>query len=451
MTATGACGRHTPRDDLPTVCVCNAVETLHGIAERAGSPDAAEEILAECFAQQDQSLFWGPDRKLLITSRPIRELAWQTRFLGLPDVVNLSPAVDSGFLFADLMGDDRLLASLLDHIGPGRRFRLIPHTTTPGLWAFVDLLRTKYGVIAELPESCCEQELRDYLDTKSGLRSLVTEAGLSRPSCRVAQGTHCADREGARTAVVRLLRTGTPCIVKADKGEASVGLLIFRPGDDEDAVAQALAESTFYGSDPIVVEEFIEGENTVFPSVEYVVFEDPADEPVLTHVCEMLFDGATRLRGNVTSRSLSGAAWYAPFVEGSRAVAGELWRRGYRGHFGIDAVARGGEVFMLDLNARRTGSTHVHDFAVRHFGPDYLRHRTVGNYDFYGLPEDSTLTEVLHRLGALVRSPGRADSGVVPCELTGLATGRLSCLVYAPSLTAFHDLTQQVHDTLQRG
>ncbi|MFK0289875.1 ATP-grasp domain-containing protein [Streptomyces sp. NPDC090442] len=442
---------HEPDGALPTVVVCNAVDTLRGIAERADSPGAAEEILAECFAQQDQSLFWGPDRKLLITSRPIRELAWQTRFLGLPDFVNLSPASDSGSLFADLMADDQLVAALLDHIGPGRRFRLIPHTTTPDLWAFADLLRQKYGVIAELPESCREQELRDYLDTKSGLRSLVDEAGLARPSCRVAQGTHCADRDEARAAVVRLLGAGTPCIVKADKGEASVGLLIFRPGDDEDAVARALEESTFYGSDTIVVEEYIDGEDIVFPSVEYVVPEDPTSEPVLTHVCEMLFDGATRLRGNVTCRSLNAAAWYAPFVEGSRAVAEELQRRGYRGHFGIDAVARGGEVFMLDLNARRTGSTHVHDFGVRFFGPDYLRHRTVGNYDFYGLPKDASLDDVLHRLGPLVRPPGRADSGVVPCELTGLDTGRLSCLIYAPSMEVFHHLTQRVHDTIQQG
>jgi hypothetical protein len=438
---------------LPTVCVCNAVDTLRGIAERACAPGAADRILAECFAQQDQSLFWEPDRKLIITSRPIRELTWQTEFLGLPDVVNLCPTTESGSVFADLIGDDLLLAALLDYIGPERRFRLIPHTTTPDLWTFTDLLRLKYDVVAELPESCQEQDLRDRLDTKSGLRSLVAEAGLSQPFCRVAPGTHCADRDEAVAAVGTLLRAGTPCIVKADKGEASVGLLIFRPGDDK-TVADTLKESTFYGDDLIVVEEYIDGEDgedIIFPSVEYVVPQDPVQEPVLTHVCEMLFDGTTQLRGNVTSRSLNRSAWYEPFVSGSRAVALELQRRGYRGHFGIDAVARRGEVFMLDLNARRTGSTHVHDFGVRFFGPDYLRHHTVGNFDFYGLPEDAAFTDVLDQLGSLVRAPGQSDSGVVPCELTGLATGRLSCLIYAPSLTAFHDLTQQVHDTIGQG
>ncbi|MWA07940.1 hypothetical protein E5671_01705 [Streptomyces sp. BA2] len=446
----------TIRDELPTIIVCNAVDTLRGIAERAPAPEAAHRIIAECFSQQDQALFWGPDEKLVITSRPIQDLTWQTRFLGLPDIVNLSPATDSGSLFADLIGDDQLLASLLEYVGPGRRFQLIPHTTTPDLWAFADLLRLKYGVIAELPESCRDQGLRDLLDTKSGLRTLVAETGLTGAACTVARGRNCADRDEALAAVDELLSDETPCIVKADKGEAGVGLLIFQPGDDTSTIVQALKESTFYGEDPIVVEEYIDRTDSsdrrpiAFPSVEYVVPDDPSHEPVLTHVCDMLFDGATVLRGNVTSASLAEAAWYEPFVAGSRKVAQELQRRGYRGHFGIDAVARGGEVYMLDLNARRTGSTHVHDFGVRLLGPDYLKRHTVGNYDFYGLPKGSTLTDVLERLGPLVCAPGQADSGVVPCELTGLDAGRLSCLIHAPSLAAFHELVQQVHDTIQR-
>lgn len=456
MTASLALQQPTSRSELPTVIVCNAVDTLRGIAERAPAPEAADRIIAECFSQQDQALFWGPDEKLVITSRPIQDLAWQTRFLGLPDIVNLSPATDSGSLFADLIGDDRLLANLLEYVGPGRRFQLIPHTTTPDLWAFVDLLRLKYGVVAELPESCRDQGLRDLLDTKSGLRTLVAEAGLTRTACTVARGRTCTDRDEALAAVDELLSDGTPCIVKADKGEAGVGLLIFRPGDDASTIVQALKESTFYGADPIVVEEYIDRTDSddhrpiAFPSVEYVVPDDPSREPVLTHVCDMLFDGATVLRGNVASASLAEAAWYEPFVAASTKVAQELQCRGYKGHFGIDAVARGGEVYMLDLNARRTGSTHVHDFGVRLLGPDYLKRHTVGNYDFYGLPRDSTLADVLARLGPLVRAPGQADSGVVPCELSGLAAGRLSCLIHAPTLAAFHDLVQQVRDALQR-
>lgn len=166
----------------------------------------------------------------------------------------------------------------------------------------------------------------------------------------------------------------------------------------------------------------------------------------------MLFAGPTRLVRNVTSGSLAQQPWHRHFLEGGRANAKELQRRGYRGHFGIDAVARpDGEVFMLDLNARRTGSTHLHDFGLLFFGPEYLKSWTVGNFDFAGLPEGMSVKETVSLLGPLVRSPAHAKSGVVPCELSGLTKGRLGTVIYASSMTEFHHLVRQVHERIRQG
>ncbi|GAA2230874.1 hypothetical protein GCM10010232_16590 [Streptomyces amakusaensis] len=436
---------------IPTLCVSNAVDTLRGIAGRAPGIKA-ETLVSECYAQQDQAIFWRPTEKFIITSSPIAELDWQSRFLGLRGMVNDCPDESSGSLFADILGDRRLMDRIREHAGDGRRLRLVPHTTTPDLWAFVDVMAREFSVTVEVPESSADQGLRDLLDTKSGLRDLAAGAGLAEGRCRIAQGSHCAGIAEVVTAASALLSAGRPCIVKADKGEASVGLLVFQPGDSADRIARAVAESPYYGDDPIVVEEYITGEGVVFPSVEYIV-PDPHDgAPELTHVCEMLFDGPTRLRGNVTSASLAQQAWYPHFVSGSRAVARELQQRGYRGHFGIDAVARpDGEVFMLDLNARRTGSTHVHDFGVHFFGPGYLDTCTIGNFDFSGLPAGLPAQGVVRLLGPLVRTPLEAKSGVVPCELSGLAAGRLGTVIYASSMTEFHDLVDQVHERIRQG
>ncbi|MEV6977557.1 hypothetical protein [Kitasatospora sp. NPDC093806] len=437
------------RPEPPTVCVVNAVDTLRAIAGRA---PAGAETIAECFPQQDQAIFWQPAEKLIVTAAPIAELDWQTGFLGLPGIVNAVPAKSSGPLFTDILDDRDLMARLVEHAGPARRFRLVPHTTTPELWTFAETMRSAHGVTVELPESCERQELRDLLDTKSGLRDLVADLGLTGGRCRTAPGRHCTGLVEARNAVLALLGRGRPCIVKADKGEASVGLLVFRPGDREDHIARELASSSYYGDDPIVVEEYIDGAGVVFPSVEYVVPADPGRAPYLTHACEMLFEAPTLLRGNVTAPSFIGEKWYEPFRAGSRVIADELQRRGYQGHFGIDAVAAAdGEVIMLDLNARRTGSTHVHDFGLRFFGTGYQRHQAVGNHDFYGLPAGTPFAEVLDLLGPLVRRPEAGASGVVPCELTGLATGRLSCMIYAPTLTGFHELVRNVRDRIERG
>ncbi|MFJ2111202.1 hypothetical protein ACIOEX_04630 [Streptomyces sp. NPDC087850] len=391
--------------------------------------------------------------KLIITSSPIVGLDWQSDFLGFPGIVNDSPSTSSNVsLFADIMADPPLLARIAQYAGEGRELILIPHTTTPELWAFADVMRTEFGITVTLPESSEDQSLRNLLDTKSGLRDLAVSVGLTDGPCRIARGTHCRGTAEAVSAVSGMLAAGLSCIVKADKGEASVGLLRFEPGHGEDEITRAIEESPYYGDDPIVVEEYIAGEGVVFPSVEYVVPDVPGEAPYLTHACEMLFDGPTRLVGNVTSDSLAQQAWYPHFLSGSSVIAEELQRRGYRGHFGIDAVARpSGEVFMLDLNARRTGSTHVHDFGLHFFGPDYLKSWTIGNYDFPGLPGQPSVDEVIGLLGPLVRSPLRATSGVMPCELSGLATGRIGTIIYAPSMAEFHDLVDQVHERIRQG
>ncbi|MFI2211574.1 hypothetical protein [Streptomyces sp. NPDC020141] len=425
---------------VPTVCVCNAVDTLRDFAVRA---DDVDRLLSECYAQQDQALFWGPLRKMLITYEPIGDLDWQRKFLELDGVVNLSPAGRGGSLFADALADPELMAAVAAHAGPGRRIRLIPHTTTADLWRFAEALRSGYGIEVELPESTPDQSLRDLFDTKTGLRDLAAGLGMTDGPCRVPPGAHCDDAQEVESAVRAMLADGTPCIVKADRGEASLGLLIFRPGDD--GIAERLAASEFYGEDPVVVEEFIDGD-IAFPSVEYMVPED--GPPHLCYTTDMLFEGATRLRGNVTARELKDAWWYRPLTEGGLRLAREMQRRGYRGHFGIDAIARDGVVHMHDLNARRTGSTHVHEFGDQLIGPKYLDTHAVGNYDLYGLPAGLDLAEVLRLLGRLVASPRTADRGVVPTELTDLRTGRVSCMFFAPNLAELHELIDEARMAL---
>ncbi|KUL36301.1 hypothetical protein ADL22_24850 [Streptomyces sp. NRRL F-4489] len=433
----------------PTLCVCNAVDTLHDFAvrtlrtARTDGGDGVEELLSECYAQQDQALFWGPLEKMLITYEPIGELDWQRKFLDLPGVVNLSPAGRTGSLFADALADPGLMAAVAAHAGPGRRLRLIPHTTTADLWRFTEALFTDHGVAVELPESTPLQSLRDQLDTKTGLRDLAADLGMTDGPCRIPPGTHCAGMDEVPAAVRAMLATGRPCIVKPDRGEASLGLLIFRPGDDD--IDARLAASAFHGDDPVVVEEFLDGD-IAFPSVEYAV---PGDAPPrLCYTTDMLFEGATHLRGNVTARELRDRWWYRPLTAGGLRLAAEMQRRGYRGRFGIDAIARDGTVYLHDLNARRTGSSHVHEFGAHLIGPHYLNTHAVGNYDFYGLPAGIDLPEVLRRLGRLVASPRHAGRGVVPTELTDLRTGRLSCMFYAPSLAALHDLITRTRAAL---
>ncbi|WP_327591629.1 ATP-grasp domain-containing protein [Streptomyces chartreusis] len=420
------------------------------MAERA--PLHGMEILAHRMPQQDQALFWEPGQpKMLLTSYPVAEMEWLRQRTSLPPVANLSPTYESGSLFADLLADERVLAHLVAYIGSRRSFRLVPRTTTNDLWSFVDAMWKRFGIVAHLPESSGNQAWRDCLDTKSGLRALISQAQRHHASCRVPRGVSCRGPNQALAEATKFLSQGIACIVKPDQGEAGAGMLIFRPDERPVDIARRLSRSAFFGNDRIVVEEYISGAATAYPSLEFVVPPDRTASPRLTLVCDAFFRDSIHPRGGVSSPDLVHQPWYGPFVTAGRALAHELQQRGYRGYFGLDAVVQRRDVYLVDLNPRRTAFTHLHDYAVHSYGPEDAHRQTVGNYDFYNLPEGMDLTAILKRLGPLVRSPQVSTHGVLPFELTGLEVGRLSCLVHARCLAEYYELIGLIGHLLERG
>ncbi len=62
--------------------------------------------------------------------------------------------------------------------------------------------------------------------------------------------------------------------------------------------------------------------------------------------------------------------------------AHRLQAMGYVGHFDLDTVVNDdGRVYLLEINPRRTGGTHVHEFAEHVFGADYLDKVTLLSND----------------------------------------------------------------------
>ena len=197
--------------------------------------------------------------------------------------------------------------------------------------------------------------------------------------------------------------------------------------------------------EPIVVEEYIHGDDVFFPSIEYDINADKSIPPRMTHICEMLFEGATNLVGNVTSSDFNKEEWSKNFHKAGDIIARDLQSRGYIGHFGMDCVAkRGGDVYLLEMNPRRTGSTHLDDFGTLFFGPDYGRSMTIGHYDFLMNDRSFKLDDVLESLGDLVQSPAHKDVGILPFEISGFSSGRLSFIIFTKSFVSFLDLVETV-------
>lgn len=429
----------------PTICIANAVDTLRNIARKADSESEYETIVDRSFYQQDQAWLWGGDRKLVITSKPIVDSEWLASTLDMPHTVNLTPRNETDNIFADILKDEMLIQKIVDYCGDEKVGRIIPHTTVDALFVFQREMERRYGIRLELPESPPDLSLRDEFDSKSGFRERIGKLESSFTGVRLPEGVSCENVPESLIAARNFLTEGRACIAKADFGEASIGLNIFLDEESLASLEKELSSNVFLRDEPIVVEEYIHGEGVFFPSIEYEISADKSIPPRMTHICDMLFEGATNLVGNVTSSDFNDQEWSRNFEEAGDIIARHLQEKGYIGHFGMDCVAkRDGDVYLLEMNARRTGSTHLDDFGKQFFGPDYGHTMTIGHYDFFMDDDSFTLDEVLETLGDLVQSPVEKDTGVIPFEMSGFASGRLSFIVFAKSFEEFLDTVEDV-------
>ncbi len=434
----------------PIICIANAVDTLRTIARKAASDEKYQDIVKRSFYQQDQAFLWGGARKLVITSKPIGECAWLSDTLAMPHTVNLTPENETDDIFSDILADKSLVEKIISHCGEEKLGWVVPHTSVDALFTFQHEMKQKYGVRLELPESPQDLSLRNELDSKSGFKKHVGQLSSAFSGVRIPEAIICENLQESLRTVETFLASGKACIVKADRGEASIGLNIFQNAQDLAQLEKELSSNTFLQGEPIVVEEYIHGADVFFPSIEYEISADNSIPPRMTHICEMLFEGETNLVGNVTSSDFNEEEWSKNLHKAGDIIARDLQMRGYVGHFGMDCVAkRGGDVYLLEMNPRRTGSTHLDDFGRLFFGPDYGRSMTIGHYDFFMNDHCFQLDDVREALGDLVQSPAHNVTGVIPFEISGFSSGRLSFIIFAKSFQNFLDLVETVRHLME--
>ena len=166
------------------------------------------------------------------------------------------------------------------------------------------------------------------------------------------------------------------------------------------------------------------------PSVEVFVPHKGAGEPAVTYVSEQLFQDFGEFCGVLVSRDQCDEAWYAPCVESSLVIARELQARGYAGHFDVDAVVGdGGRPYLLELNARRTGGTHVHDFGCFYFGADYADKVALLSWESVDSGTIANWQELMFTLGDLLFPIAGAERGVVVTITSALERNQCGVLI----------------------
>jgi phosphoribosylglycinamide formyltransferase 2 len=125
---------------------------------------------------------------------------------------------------------------------------------------------------------------------------------------------------------------------------------------------------------------------------------------------------------------------------------------GYVGHFDLDClVDEEGKLYLLEVNSRRTGGTHVHDFAQHVIGPDYMDKVALLSYEAMDACGIQSADELLETVGEfLYPMNGDPCRGLVVTITTALRLGRFGCIAVAPTIEEAVEIQNRVANRVKK-
>ena len=443
------------RNDIPTVVVSNFAEAHIDFLGRCADPAEREELILNEAYHADRTLLWAGDPKLVIVSYQIAHADLITSRLNFPRTTHVYPNIPTHYLSRDMLREPHLLNEIVAYAGKKRIVQLIPYATTPEFLRLVDVLRADHHLDVLTPESPEKKDfwLRNYVDTKTGYRILAS-TWLAEADDLLPFGVSCLNLEHAIQVAEAFSSRGESCVLKADTGESGIGTFVIHPhaGDLDEEIKLGLQNDPYFNSELIVVERYIPARDQLSPSLEIRVPALGKGKPEVTYVSGQLFLKFGDFCGIQVDKSLYEAPWYPRLESSGLLLADRLQALGYVGHFDMDCIVRDdGHLYLLEINARRTGGTHVHDFAKHFYGDDYIEKASFISYEAMNsgtITDPEELISVLQNY--LLPINGDDRFGLIITITRALHHHRFGCIAVAHTAQQAFQLQQDVLAHIQK-
>lgn len=410
------------KSKTPLVIVHNYLETFREFLSRSGDDGV---VKARRF-NGDQALFWKGGNKLVISSAAIDNAQALMERWDYEGVEAASPQQPSQQLSVDILNEPGLLKKMVEFAGDEKIIKMIPYATTTEFLELAETLKMAHGLEVVLPESPDVDDLWvvKYLDSKVGFRTLISQWGLGE--AHLPFGFICRDLEQAKDAIGWFGRRGEGCVIKADQGGSGVGNLFLSAEASGSAkmVGEKLAANTFLKDDMFVVEELVQSSGGMSPSLEFCVPVAGMGEPRITYLSNQHFEKSGQFAGVAISRELRKEDWYAGFVAVGMEIASKVQALGYAGIFDLDAIVDdAGRLYLVEINARRTGATYVDEFLRHMLGEDYQESVAAISHNKMPAAGMATLEALEAAIGDGLYPMGGEARGVVVMMTSTLAMG----------------------------
>ncbi|MFI5062482.1 MAG: hypothetical protein ACHP9Z_00675 [Streptosporangiales bacterium] len=417
-----------PRFDR--LVVSNVLEWGSG-PERQRLPEFAMPAAGQRFAPEDMALYWGGDRKIVVTRHQMdrEHVADMSAIMGYESLLcTASPASQpGGSLCTDLILDEGALAQvagLLEEAPADGPVIVEAYASTPEYARLVGELRrrTRRPLIDRMTPAGYLHMNRS-LDSKLQVREYFETALPGCAAMRLTRAFPVRHGTDLRAQVQQALQVLGPAIIKTEFGAGGHALTVIDgTGDARKAVAAFL--SSGYDGD-LLIEEFLGADANIL-SVSYngIISEDGKTFS-LCEGAHFLGSGKYYLGSHLGVGSMPVDC--GPKVHAaSEAIAGAVASAGYRGPLNIDFLYRqsDGALFPLEINPRRTLGATLADICISLFGLGY--EKTVSAVAMHSIPVHRAIRTYPELRDALLRKGwfGRETGGLVvlPHMVSSLAS-----------------------------
>ena len=174
-------------------------------------------------------------------------------------------------------------------------------------------------------------------------------------------------------------------------------------------------------------------------------------DPYVTYLSSQLMVGFGDFYGVLVSHELNEAPWAEPLFKAGQCIAREMQQMGYVGHFDLDAIVDDSDrLYLVEINTRRTGGTHVHEFGWHVFGPDYLDQVTLLSNDAISAGQIKQFDDLVKIVADLLYPVEDQERGIVITGTSALEAGEFGAIVVGQSTADVQMLTEQLTERVHR-
>lgn len=318
----------------------------------------------------DVAIFWGGSDTATIMPRQVPD--WLVdhiiSVMKYSSIIILSPQNPSDSICQDIHREELLQEFLIQDIENQSKAISFYSATEQALalkkWLMNKSMKFKFPDLPNFDNSWTA----NYFDSKVGFRNLVFQIFIKQNNINIGiklpESYVCDNIREVKEVTKVFKNSNRNYIIKGNRGVGGYeNKIILLKKDEKDGVIALENDFKHWSSRSYVIEEFIKVDPTnhlSYPSINSII--TTSGKLVVRGIYSQIIAENCIFEGIISEQNLYTHYYIEKMNKFNRIVGNILSSYGYIGHYNIDFIlSEDGDIYVTEINLRRTGGTHVLD------------------------------------------------------------------------------------------